>query len=253
VDIEYRMGGLLPSWENYNKGIIKKPSDAAKHWEEVSLSHEMPMDGDVWLEDPLSSSYPPSIAFKAAQVQHTERAILFLRRIKEMVFLEKKNIIKWRFLEKAALDSGLDSARLLRDMEGKGRELFEQDLKMANELNVKVFPTLFFSNCSDKKFMLKGYQPYEKIEEIIYKLIPSAKKDYINTDPKSLFAHFTTMTDKEFAFLSNISKEKANNILEELYKNGDIEKYESKNGVIWINKFQAIKQATARKLLTSSD
>ena len=29
----------------------------------------MPIDGDVWLEDPLNSSYPPSIAFKAAEMQ----------------------------------------------------------------------------------------------------------------------------------------------------------------------------------------
>ncbi len=237
IDVEYRMGGLLPSWENYNKGIIKQPSDAAKHWEEVSMSHEMPLDGDVWLEDPLTSSYPPSIAFKAAQMQDTDKAILFLRRIKEMVFLEKKNIIKWRFLEKAALNAGLDSARLLRDIQGKAPGLFKDDLALAEELRVTVFPTLFFSNCSDKKFILKGYQPYQKYEEIISELIPNAKKEEINTDPKNLFAHFTTMTDKEFAFLSNVSKEDANKTLSELYASGHIDKYESKNGVIWINKF----------------
>jgi hypothetical protein len=42
-------------------------------------------DGDIWLEDPLPSSYPPSIAFKAAQMQDGDLAILFLRRIKEML------------------------------------------------------------------------------------------------------------------------------------------------------------------------
>ena len=29
VDIEYRMGGLLPSWDIYNSGGISKPSDVA--------------------------------------------------------------------------------------------------------------------------------------------------------------------------------------------------------------------------------
>jgi len=236
IDIEYRMGGLLPSWENYNKGIIRQPLDAARHWEEVSAA-EMPLDGDIWLEDPLSSSYPPSIAFKAAQIQDTDKALVFLRRIKEMVFLEKKNIIRWRYLETAALDAGLDSARLLRDMQGRGAELFEQDLAMARDLRVNVFPTLFFSNCSDKKFMLKGYQSYEKIEEIITTLVPAAKKEEIDISPRNLFAHFNTMTEKEFAFLSNISKECANKVLNDLYTNGKIDKYESKNGVIWINKF----------------
>lgn len=71
-----------------------KPSDVAQHWDEVSLHYDMPIDGDLWLEDPLDSSYPPSIAFKAVQMQDQEKAILFLREIREMVFLQKKNIAR---------------------------------------------------------------------------------------------------------------------------------------------------------------
>ncbi|HMT75893.1 MAG TPA: DsbA family protein, partial [Chitinophagaceae bacterium] len=83
IEVEYRMGGLLPDW-SYNSGGISKPSDVAHHWDEVSAYYDMPIDGDVWLEDALSSSYPPSIAFKAAQMQDNEKAILFLREIREM-------------------------------------------------------------------------------------------------------------------------------------------------------------------------
>ena len=57
VEIDYRMGGLLPDW-NYNSGGIGQPSDVASHWDEVSLHYDMPIDGDLWLEDPLDSSYP---------------------------------------------------------------------------------------------------------------------------------------------------------------------------------------------------
>ena len=89
IEVEYRMGGLLPDW-SYNSGGISKPSDVAHHWDEVSIYYDMPIDGDVWLEDPLASSYPPSIAFKAAEMQDHEKAVLFLREIREMVFLQKK-------------------------------------------------------------------------------------------------------------------------------------------------------------------
>ena len=78
VQVEYHMGGLLPSWEVYNAGAISKPSDVAHHWEEMSRHFEMPIDGDVWLKDPLSSSYPPCIAFKAAELQGTVKAANFL-------------------------------------------------------------------------------------------------------------------------------------------------------------------------------
>jgi hypothetical protein len=41
------------------------------HWMLQALGrgkqeHKTPLDGDIWIEDPLHSSYPPSIAFKAA-------------------------------------------------------------------------------------------------------------------------------------------------------------------------------------------
>jgi len=237
INVEYRVGGLLPSWEQYNKGIIKQPSDAAKHWEEVCMKHDMPLDGDIWMEDPLSSSYPPSIAFKAAQMQDTDKAILFLRRIKEMVFLEKKNIVKWEYLEKAAFEFGLDSARLLRDFNGKAKELFHYDLKMAEELGVTGFPTLFFKGKNNEKFIIRGFQTYEYVEDIIRKLIPDVQKESINTDPELLFTHFSTMTTKEFSFLSNLTAEEATKILSSLYGQGLLDKYESKNGVIWISNF----------------
>src|SRR5690625_6217398 len=93
VEIEYRMGGLLPDW-SYNSGGIGQPSDVASHWDEVSLHYDMPIDGDLWLEDPLDSSYPPSLAFNAAQMQDNDKAILFLREIREMVLLQKLKIEK---------------------------------------------------------------------------------------------------------------------------------------------------------------
>jgi hypothetical protein len=48
------------------------------------------------------------------------------------------------------------------------------------------------------------------------------------------------MTDKEFALLSNLSKEEGQKVLNELFKNGQIDKYESKNGIIWISKFDVV-------------
>src|SRR5690554_5583967 len=120
IDLEYRMGGLLPDW-SYNSGGIGKPSDVADHWDEVSIHYDMPIDGDIWLEDPLDSSYPPSIAFKAAEIQDSKIAILFLREIREMVFLEKKNITKWEHLATAAKKAGLDVEQFKTDYKNNAK------------------------------------------------------------------------------------------------------------------------------------
>lgn len=90
LTIDYHIGVGGPSWEQSNIGSIKTPLDAAKHEEELSASQNMILDGNVWLEGPLYSSYLPLIAFKAAQLQDSDKAITFLRRLKELVFLEKR-------------------------------------------------------------------------------------------------------------------------------------------------------------------
>jgi len=232
LDIQYHMGGLLPSW-NECKGKIKSPSDAAKHWNEIGDLYEMPLDGDVWMEDPLSSSFPPSIAFKAAQIQDRDKAVLFLRRIREMVFLEKKNIMKWEFIGLAALEAGLEPERFLKDYNNDARLAFEQDLLLAKELGITGFPTLILSDGTGRSITLRGNQEYHKIENAILGLMPSAKKQTINREPESLFRNFPTMVDMEFALLSNLEKKDAIRVLKELKNNGYIDRLETRNGSLW--------------------
>lgn len=232
LDIEYKMGGLLPSWKNYNRGFIKQPSDAAKHWEEVSSLYNRPIDSDVWFEDPLDSSYPPSIAFKAAQLQNKDKAILFLRRIKEMVFIEKKNITKRKFIENAALSCGLDSAVLFKDIQTKAIDHFKEDLELAQAYGINAFPTLLFSKDSEK-ISLEGLQSYEKFEEIIKMFLPNVVKKKIDIDSLALFELYNIMTDDEFSFLTDTDAETAHKSLSALYENGKIEKVEKKNGSVW--------------------
>lgn len=240
LNITYVMGGLLPSWDCYSSGSIRKPEDAAQLWDEVCQKHDMPLDGDIWIEDPLESSYPPSIAFKAAQMQDPELAVVFLRRIQEMVFVEKKNILRWEFIEQAAFESGLDTTRLLRDFEGRAGQLFEQDLVRAKELGVLSFPTLIFSSGSGESVTVKGFQPYERYEEVIKEMLAGATRKSFDNDPANLFTLFPSMVAKEFSFLSNMSLEKAEQLLENLYKQGSLDKVEGKNGILWKSKLAVI-------------
>lgn len=245
IDIQYHMGGLLPSWKNYDRGIIKNPLDAAKHWEEVSKEHKTPLDGDIWIEDPLHSSYPPSIAFKAAQIQSNDKAISFLRRLQEMIFIEKRNISKWPEIEKAALTCGLDSALLLKDINGKGLDGFNEDLDYAKKLKVTTFPTILFSIDNEIKTSITGLQPYEKFEEIIREFIPNVTKNNIKLSPESLFQRFNNMTVTEYAFISDCSIEESNLILNDLYHQGKIEKYDSKNGMVWTYSIKSKKKISS--------
>jgi len=232
VEIDYRMGGLLPDW-SYNSGGIGKPSDVAEHWDEVSVHYDMPIDGDLWLEDPLESSYPPSIAFKAAQMQDEDKAILFLREVRELVFLEKKNIAKWKFIERAAEKAGLNTVQLKVDFEGAAKDKFQEDLALGRELGVRGFPTMFFLDESGNKEIVYGTKPYVYYEMAILKLDPTLKKSEYSKTSEALFSNYHSLTAKEFSELSGTPRDESESVLNALSNSGSLQKLTTKNGSIW--------------------
>lgn len=232
IEFDYRMGGLLPDW-SYNSGGISKPSDVAHHWDEVSVHYDMPIDGDVWLEDPLDSSYPPSVAFKAAQLQDFNKALHFLREIREMVFLQKINIAKWENLALAAKKVGLDMEKFENDFNGQAKELFEQDLQLKAQLGVRGFPTIFFVDEQGNQEKVYGTKPYATYEAALLQQFSKASKKEIAAHWKELFAKYNTLTAREFSELSQMPRNQAEASLRELVKSGDLNELQTKNGSLW--------------------
>lgn len=232
VEVDYRMGGMLKDW-SYNNGEISKPSDVAHHWDEVSAYYDMPIDGDVWLEDPLDSSFPASIAFKAAQMQNNEKAILYLREVREMVFVKKMNIAKWENLVQAAKNVGLDVEKFKADYEGQAKVLFEEDLKMARQFGVRGFPTLFFTDASGRTELVYGSKPYSAFEQTLLKLLPTATKQSYDKSWSSIFSKYNSLTAKEFSVLSGVSRNESENLLNELTRKQNLKEVTSKNGALW--------------------
>ncbi len=165
LDIEYRMGGLMPMWDLYRNNGISSFEEMAAMWRSAGNKYEVKLDGSVWLNDPPFSSFPPSIAFKAAQLQSNELAIRFFDRIRKMVFVENVNISKWENLWKAAEEVGLDPLQLSIDHTGEARHLFDEDLYLAQKCDVEGFPTLLLTNEHRQTIRLEGYQTYESLKE----------------------------------------------------------------------------------------
>lgn len=233
LEIAYHMGGLLPSWEVYNSGGISKPSDVAQHWDSVSQIYQMPISGKVWLEDPLHSSYPPSIAFKAAQLQDEQKALVFLRKLREMLFLENKNITRWRSIQEAALYARLDPLRLEDDFNGSARRLFEDDLQFAKTMGVRGFPTLFFQSSTGQTKSLYGVRPFVAFEKTVQQLDKTLKAKPYQHEGLELFGYFSTLCSREFAELKGINMEEARNILTSYHQQHQLELLSIKNGDLW--------------------
>ncbi|WP_175373429.1 DsbA family protein [Paenibacillus agri] len=239
LTIEYRMGGLLPGWEHFSDGGngISKPSDVAHHWEEIAEQSGMSMDGDVWLEDPLHSSYPPSIAFKAAQLQGKEQADAYLRRLREMVFLEKVNIAKEEALIQASIDVGLDTERFKRSYHDPATaELFYQEIEEGAELGVRGFPTILIVDEEGQGARVSGYRPYQHYVEALNKVAKDAlqpnQKVYT---AKQLLQKYNFLGTEEIRIMLDGSREETLAELQRLEQAGLVECVPVKFGFFWRN------------------
>ncbi len=233
IDIQYHMGGLLPSWDVYNSGGISKPSDVAGHWDEVSPHYRMPIIGDVWLEDPLSSSYPPSVAFKAAELQDHAKALVFLRRLREQVLLEKKNITKWPVIAEAATFAQLDTARLHSDFTVAAYALFQADLTLARSLGVRGFPTFIFTNSEGNRQQIYGARPYDHFAAAVNDILPEVKSAVLPKTLEELFAVHASWCAEEVAVVLGISHAAALQQLQDKQAKGTLTAVETRNGNVW--------------------
>jgi len=233
IDIQCHMGGLLPSWEVYNSGGISKPGDVAGHWDEVSPRYRMPIIGDVWLEDALPSSYPPSIVFKAAELQDHAKALSFLRRLREQVMVEKKNITKWPVIAEAAAFAGLDIARLRTDFNGAANALFQSDLTLARSLGVRGFPTFIFSNAEGERQQVYGARPYAQFEAVVKALKPDVQSSAVPTTLEALFDVHASWCAEEVAVALNITHGQALKQLEHAQAKGELVSVDTRNGSVW--------------------
>ncbi|WP_160712787.1 DsbA family protein [Chitinophaga solisilvae] len=232
LDISYHMGGLLPSWKVYNSGGISGPADVAHHWEEVAVHYQMPIDGSVWLQDPPDSSFPPSRWFKAAQVQDTHKAVIFLRRLREMIFMEAINITRTEEVLKAAAYAELDTVQLEQDFAETAPALFEADLQLRKEMGVRGFPSVFFVNADGTSELVYGAKPYQVFITALHKLLPAAQPRAYAKDI-ALFSYFPTLTTKEYAVLNDMSFEAAYEALEAFREQGKVSVLEAGKGHLW--------------------
>ena len=167
------------------------------------------------------------------ELQGKEKAVQFLRELRELLFLKKKNITRWEFVKEAALKANVEIDQLKKDYEGIASDNFADDLELARTLGVRGFPTIFFADQSGIQERVYGSKPYSVFENAILKLQPLARKKQYETKWERLFEKFSSLTSREFAELSGNNREEAELMLQDLYVAGKIEKLETKNGCMW--------------------
>jgi predicted DsbA family dithiol-disulfide isomerase len=121
--ITYVMGGLAREFP--------RPLETMRHWIDVAAESAMPVDPRLWLDAPPRSSYPASLAVKAAGEQGLDGA--YLRRAREGFAYERRSLdTPDALIDLARTVPGLDVERFRIDLDSAAiLEAFGADLERA--------------------------------------------------------------------------------------------------------------------------
>lgn len=170
------MGGLLEKWDGFadvNNGI-QRPSDVAGHWREVGAQSRMPIDGSLWHDNPIESSYIPSRVYKVIQKQNPALANVFLRRAREAVFAFNQNIAQDQQLIAIINQIGLDGEQIVHQSKQPEAEAWlQEDFRRVRELGVRGFPTIVMVNEEQKGVRIVGARSLEHYADALQQLLPN--------------------------------------------------------------------------------
>jgi len=169
------LGGMIDTWATFRDPMndVGAPAQFAPLWHMAGRAGGTPIDPAIWHLDPPGSSYPASVAVKAAGLQSGEAAQMYLRMAREAVMTRRLNIARRDVLltlgrELAAagscsFDADVFATELGRDA---ALEAFRADLQRTRFLGIGRFPTFIVHGASSSRIAV-GYRPVEVMDRII--------------------------------------------------------------------------------------
>jgi predicted DsbA family dithiol-disulfide isomerase len=180
----YVMGGLArdytAGYEDPEAGIGARRGvypGLVAHWLDVADEGRMPIDPRLWVESPIKSTYPASMAVKAATEQAGDGGYAYLRAVREGLLCFRRKLDATEALVEEARGIRLDVERFRIDLSSHAIvEAFGADLEEARELpdearargGVKsgqggermAFPSVAFIGEDGERTWVFGTKPY---------------------------------------------------------------------------------------------
>lgn len=231
--LRHVLSGKLTS---LNLGRKKQYDRIAELWEKTASRTGMSCDGNLWFENPISSPHLASIAIKSAELQGRKKGIQFLRKLQEVLFLEKQNISHLEVLMSCAQSIGLDIEEFLSDIHSaSAAKALQCDLKITTEMEVQEIPTLVFfnQNIEEEGIKVTGYYPYQVYVQILEEMLPVKPKPSAPPPLEEFLKYYKTVATKEVAVVYDLTVNKAEKELKKLQLKQKVEQLPAKYGMFW--------------------
>lgn len=199
---------MIAGWDRYSDPIkdVSRPIQMGPLWRQAQQVSGMPIDDQIWVEDPSSSSYPACLACKVAEQQSADAAERYLRCLREAVMCERRNIAREDVLlavadelAASALDV-FDAAQFRADLDSPAAlEAFQEDLKETRYREIGRFPTLTLHRGGAPGIILVGYRPYDVLRAALLRVVPDLQPLHPAPDPESYAILWGSITPREIA------------------------------------------------------
>jgi putative protein-disulfide isomerase len=175
IQWSYVLGGMIKDWKSFSDPMnaVTKPLQMGPVWMHAAQISGVPINHDIWHKDPPTSSYPSSLAVKAASLHSPEAADIYLQTARKAVMLESRNISKQSVLLELAAEvsshvEGFSVAQFEQDLKSPVvQELFRKDVQKTAYHKIGRFPTLTFVESNGTGVIMTGYRSLDAMEKAV--------------------------------------------------------------------------------------
>lgn len=198
-----RMVGMLPDWDTYNDPMnnVYRPAQMGPVWAETKHKSGMPFNERLWFENPPQSSYPACLAVKTAEMFNDDLSEIFLRKMREAVMVQGKDIsnkeVILQIAKQIEKENDIDYEQFkISFLNKEAVGLLKEDLDRVKLKNISRYPSLTIQAEDKRGIILTGYRPYEVLEEAISQMLPD---DFIkrDIDPDEYRSYWGNITERE--------------------------------------------------------
>lgn len=178
LDIKYVMGGLIRNWNSFNDQMndISRPAQMGPLWMQARNISGQPIDENIWVKNPIDTSYPSCMAVKAAALQGKVEEEAMLRSLREAVMMHQKDIgdvdTILRIAENLESEGILNKDDFRNDFFSDSvSSIFKKDLDRSKAAGISRFPTLLIQY-EETTVQITGYRPFRELQKTFKLLNP---------------------------------------------------------------------------------
>lgn len=184
LTVKYVMGGMISDWKNFSDPMnnVSKPVQMGPVWMEAKHITGVFINDSIWMNDAPSSSYPACIAVKTAGLQSQCAEKVYLRKVREAVMIEGRNISRNEILTSIAKSTWEDFPDVFSYEKFKNNfnsdaalEAFRNDLQKVRYHQICRFPSITLSSKNHTGVIITGFRPYEVLMDALYVVAPELK------------------------------------------------------------------------------